>query len=130
MGEAEFLTEVVERADCGLLLDINNVYVNATNHGYDPYEFLSQVPANRIRQYHMAGHDDSRSFLVDTHGSHIHPEVFKMYKYALTEVAQVWTLLEWDNAIPSLEVLLKENQLVRKAAAEALGDSSIMEVAS
>ena len=128
MSEAEFLGEILERADCGLLLDVNNVYVNGTNHGYDPYEFMDQMPAARVRQYHMAGHDDSGSFLVDTHGSHIIPEVYDLFRYTLQNVGPAWTLLEWDNTIPDIHVLLRENGHIRRAAAEALGDKSIAEV--
>lgn len=124
MDEAQFITEVVTRADCGLLLDVNNVYVNATNHGYDAREFIRSIPADRVVQYHMAGHDDSGDFLVDTHGTHIVPEVFELFKYTLQHVGDAWTLLEWDNNIPTLETLLKENRLVREAAAQVRKEPS------
>ncbi|MBW2731355.1 MAG: DUF692 domain-containing protein [Deltaproteobacteria bacterium] len=121
MSEAEFVREVVTRADCGLLLDINNVYVNATNHGYDAHAFIESMPTGRVLQYHMAGHDASGEMIIDTHGSHIAPEVFALYQHAILQLGTAWTLVEWDNNIPSLEVLLEENDRVRHAAAQALG---------
>ncbi len=125
MTEAEFLREIVLRSDCGLLLDVNNVYVNAQNHGYDPREYIDFMPADRVMQYHMAGHDDSGAFLVDTHGTHILPGVYDLFEYTLEQVGPVWTLLEWDNNIPSLDVLLKENRFVRGAAAQVFGEDAI-----
>jgi uncharacterized protein len=125
MSEAEFLREIVLRSDCGLLLDVNNVYVNAQNHGYDPRQYIDAMPADRIMQYHMAGHDDSGSFLVDTHGTHILPEVYALFEYTLEKVGPVWTLLEWDNNIPSLDILLRENRYVRGAAANVFGAEQI-----
>lgn len=125
MTEAEFLKEIVLRSDCGLLLDVNNVYVNALNHDYDPREYIDAMPADRVMQYHMAGHDDSGPFLVDTHGTHILPAVYDLFEYTLKRIGPVWTLLEWDNNIPSLDVLLRENRFVRGAAARALGADGI-----
>ncbi|NOZ02324.1 MAG: DUF692 domain-containing protein [Deltaproteobacteria bacterium] len=116
MSEAEFICEVVKRADCGLLLDVNNIYVNAVNHGYDPHAFIDSMPAERVLQYHIAGHDDSGGFLVDTHGSHIIQPVYDLYEYALGRLGPAWTLLEWDNDIPPLDVLLAENLNVRHVA--------------
>lgn len=122
MSEAEFLREVATRADCGILLDVNNVYVNAENHGYDAQAFVEAMPGSRVLQYHIAGHDDaSRSFLVDTHGSAIVDEVFELFAYTLKTLGPAWTLLEWDNDIPPVDVLLHENAQVRAVAAEALG---------
>ena len=108
MSEAEFVREVVTRADCGLLLDINNVYVNAQNHGYDPRAYIDAMPAERVLQFHMAGHDDAGPFLIDTHGAAIIPEVYDLYQHALARIGPTWTLLEWDNQIPTLSVLLEE----------------------
>lgn len=120
MSEAEFVAEVIDRADCGLLLDVNNVYVNAENHGFDPYDFIDHMPADRVLQYHIAGHDDSGEFLVDSHGSHIIQPVYELYEYALNRVGPAWTLVEWDNEIPPLETLLQENHNVRRVADRAL----------
>ncbi|RJO64909.1 MAG: DUF692 domain-containing protein [Myxococcales bacterium] len=115
MTEAEFISEVVRRSGCGLLLDVNNVFVNGTNQGYDPYRFIDSIPTDRVVQYHIAGHDDSGDFLIDTHGRRIKPEVYDLYVYALSKTGPKWTLLEWDNDIPPLKTLLAENGHVRKA---------------
>jgi uncharacterized protein (UPF0276 family) len=120
MSEAEFVCEVVRRADCGLLLDVNNVHVNAVNHGYDARAFIDAMPASRVLQYHISGHDSSGDFIIDTHGSRIIDQVYDLYRYALRRIGVAWTLLEWDNNIPSLELLLRENDNVRRAAAEVL----------
>lgn len=124
MTEAEFLNEVVARADCGLLLDVNNVFVNARNHGYDPAAFLDAMPAGRVVQMHIAGHLDAGGLLIDTHGAAIRPEVLALYEHAVRAVGPTWTLLEWDNDIPPLPALLAENAAVRAAADRALGDRS------
>ncbi len=123
MSEAEFMVEVLERADCGLLLDVNNLFVNASNHNYDAYAFIDMMPASRVMQYHMAGHDDSGPFLLDTHGDHINDSVFKLYEYTLRALGPAWTLLEWDNEIPTWETLQAENRAIRGVAERALGGS-------
>lgn len=123
MTEAEFVVEVVRRADCGLLLDVNNVYVNATNHGYDAREFIAAMPAERVIEYHIAGHDGGGPFLVDTHGAHIIDPVFDLYDYTLRTLGPAWTLLEWDNSVPSWDTLVAENQAVRRVAERALAGS-------
>jgi len=128
MSEAEFISEVINKSGCGLLLDVNNVYVNAVNHGYDPYQFIDSIPIDRVLQIHIAGHDDNGSFLIDTHGSYISPEVFDLYKYTLQKTGPIWTLLEWDNNIPTLEQLLQENNYVRQVAEEAFSQNSKLAV--
>lgn len=122
MTEAEFTREVVTRADCGLLLDVNNVFVNGTNHGYDPRAFIDAMPADRVLQYHIGGHDASGPFIVDTHSRPVRGEVLDLYAYTLRKIGPAWTLLEWDNDIPGLDVLLAENDKVRSAALRALPD--------
>ena len=120
LSEARFLCELVERTGCGLLLDVNNVYVNAVNHGYDPYEFIDTLPARAVVQIHMAGHDDSGTFLVDTHGARAIEPVLDLYEHALRRTGPVWTVFEWDNRIPPLETLLAENDRVRERGRRAL----------
>jgi uncharacterized protein (UPF0276 family) len=120
MTEAEFITEVVRRSGCGLLLDVNNVYVNSRNHAYDPRGFIDSLPLDAVGYLHIAGHDASGEFIVDTHGDHIAPEVLKLYEYTIARLGRSWTLLEWDNNIPPLEILLRENDSVRAAAVRAL----------
>jgi uncharacterized protein (UPF0276 family) len=123
MSEAEFLSTVATEADCGILLDINNVYVNSTNHGYDALEFLDALPLERITQVHIAGHDATGEFIVDTHGAHIDAPVFELYGELVRRLVgldqPVWTLLEWDHGVPDLETLLAESTKVRATAVEA-----------
>jgi hypothetical protein len=109
----------LDEAECGLLLDVNNVFVNSRNHDFDPYAYIDAIPAERVLQMHIAGHDASGPFLIDTHGACVSEEVFELYVYALRHCGPVWTLLEWDNDIPSLEILLAENAKVRQWAGGA-----------
>ncbi|MGM0577392.1 MAG: DUF692 domain-containing protein [Myxococcota bacterium] len=122
MTEAEFVREVVERADCGLLLDVNNVWVNAQNHGYDPRAFIDAMPAERVVQIHMAGHLDRGDVLIDTHGAAPIDEVLDLYAYTLERTGPVSTLLEWDHDVPSLDVLLAENERIRRTARRTHGE--------
>jgi len=116
MTEAEFTREVVIRADCGLLLDVNNVFVNSANHGYDARAFLDAMPADRVLQVHIGGHDASGPFILDTHSRPVRQEVLDLYAYTLRKIGPAWTLLEWDNEIPGLDVLLAELDKVRRTA--------------
>jgi len=116
MSEASFLGTIAEEADCGILLDINNVYVNAANHGDDPAAFLDELPLERVAQVHIAGHDASGSFVVDTHGAAVAAEVHALYEELVAAAPHpFWTLLEWDHDLPSLEELLEELARVREA---------------
>lgn len=119
LSEAAFLTELLERADCGLLLDVNNVYVNSRNHGYDPKAFIEALPLHRVVQIHMAGHHDLGDVIIDTHGAPCVDRVLELYTWTLQRTGPVSTLLEWDNEIPSLSRLLEENDRVRTAASRA-----------
>ena len=120
MTEAEFVHAIVTRADCGLLLDVNNVFVNATNHGYDPRAYVDAMPRGRVLQYHMAGHFQDEDVLIDTHGAAVRQEVLDLYEYTLGVLGPAWTLLEWDNNIPPLDDLLAENDRVRASAERGL----------
>ena len=113
MSEAELLTRVVEEADCGLLLDINNVYVNARNHGYDPLAFLDAIPLERVRQVHLAGHDVRPEAIIDTHGAAVPEPVWALYQELLQRIGPVSTLVEWDQNIPSQEALLDQADRAR-----------------
>ncbi len=117
MTEGEFTRAVLEEADCGLLLDVNNVYVNWRNHGTDPHEFMRAIPRERIGQMHMAGHEDRGHVVVDTHGAPVRDEVWALFRDALAISGPTSVLLEWDCNIPSLERLLEE-----AAAARAIYD--------
>lgn len=120
MDEATFVREVVTRADCGLLLDVNNVFVNATNHGYDPVAFIDAMPAARVRQLHVAGHEARPGLLVDTHGAPLAPAVHALLAHTYRHVGAVHTLLEWDHDVPALGEVLGELDRVRATADAAL----------
>lgn len=124
MSEAQFIAELLEIADCGLLLDVNNVYVNSVNHGYDPKAFIDAMPHHRVTQIHMAGHTWVGETIIDTHGAHCIDPVLDLYRYTLERTGPVSTLLEWDNDVPCLDVLLAENDTVRAAAQSVLGEVS------
>lgn len=114
LDEAAFLSAVLEEADCGLLLDVNNVYVNAQNHGYDPLAFLDALPLHRVVQVHLAGHLRTAEVLIDTHGDRVCDEVWSLYEQTLRRTGPVSTLIEWDSDIPSLDAVLDEADRARK----------------
>jgi uncharacterized protein (UPF0276 family) len=108
LSEAEFLTAVVDEADCFVLLDVNNLYVNARNHGLDPVSYLETIPPGRVRQIHLAGHEDHGDLVIDTHDHPVRDEVWELYRRAIERFGPVPTLIEWDARIPELDVLLAE----------------------
>lgn len=108
MTEGDFLSDVVQRADCGILLDVNNLYVNARNHGLDARRFLDRIPAERVGQMHLAGHEDHGDFVIDTHDHPVADPVWELYRAALERCGTVPTLVEWDARIPELDVVLAE----------------------
>jgi uncharacterized protein (UPF0276 family) len=118
MTEHEFLAELAELADCGLLLDVNNVFVSAFNHGFDPTTYIDAIPADRVVQIHLAGHTDKGRYLLDTHSDHVRSEVWELYRRALRLCGPTSTLIEWDEAIPAWEVLAAE-----AAKARGIGDA-------
>jgi uncharacterized protein (UPF0276 family) len=101
MTEWEFLNEVVERADCGILLDVNNIYVSSRNHNFDPKEYVDSVPAERVAQIHIAGHSKFEKYILDTHDHPVISPVWKLYERAIERSGRTATLLEWDDHIPS-----------------------------
>ncbi len=103
MTEWEFLTEVVEQADAGILLDVNNIYVSAVNHGFDPMTYLENVPHARVAQFHIAGHARYERFIIDTHDHPVIDPVWKLYARAIALCGPTPTLLEWDARIPPFE---------------------------
>lgn len=113
LSEAEFLSTVLEEADCGLLLDVNNVHVNARNHGYDPYAFIDALPLERVVQVHLAGHTRRDGVLIDTHGAPVDEEVWRLYRHLCSKVTGFSTLVEWDQDVPSLDVVLDEADRAR-----------------
>ena len=100
MTEWEFLTEVVELADCGILLDVNNIYVSSVNHGFDPLDYVNHVPHERVAQMHIAGHSRYERFIIDTHDHPVIDPVWKLYARAIELCGPTATLLEWDDKIP------------------------------
>jgi uncharacterized protein (UPF0276 family) len=111
MTEADFLAAVVEAADCHLLLDVNNLWVNARNHGFDASEALRRIPKDRVRQFHLAGHVDHGDVVIDTHDRPVCDEVWALYRAAIRRFGPQPTILEWDANIPAFEVLLEERRL-------------------
>ena len=120
MAEWEFLGALVRRSGCELLLDVNNVYVNATNHGFDAREFIDSLPCAAVRQIHLAGHTDNGDHLVDTHDAPVCEAVWDLYDHAVARFGPVATMIERDDAIPPLEELLAELDTARQRAARAL----------
>jgi uncharacterized protein (UPF0276 family) len=113
MPEWEFLSRVAEEADCGLLLDVNNVYVSSVNHDFDPVEYIENVPHERIVQFHLAGHTDCGTHCIDTHDGPVIDPVWELYAMARTLTGGVSTLLEWDANIPEFAVVHAEVQKAR-----------------
>jgi uncharacterized protein (UPF0276 family) len=125
MSEIEFLNAVLERADCQLMLDVNNVYVNAINHGYDARAFLSGVPAQRVVYMHVAGHYvEAEDLRVDTHGSDVCDPVWTLLADAYRHCGVKPTVLERDFNIPPLDLLMREVDTIRRVQAEALAAQS------
>ncbi|HEU5073493.1 MAG TPA: DUF692 domain-containing protein, partial [Polyangiaceae bacterium] len=115
MTEWQFVSEVVERADIGLMFDVNNVFVSAYNHGFDALEFVRNVPHERIVQIHLAGHTNLGTHIIDTHRGHVHDGVWALYRETLRKVgAPVSTLIEWDDDIPEFGVLLAEAERAKR----------------
>ena len=108
MTEWEFLDAVCTRTGCGLLLDVNNIYVSASNHGFDAQAYLSGIPATRVRQIHLAGHSQGRDLLIDTHDKPVPDPVWALYASALERLGPVATMIERDGDIPPLSALLAE----------------------
>lgn len=119
MTEWEFLRELVERADCLLLLDINNVYVSSVNHHFDAHTFLQAIPVQRVQQFHLAGHRDCGTLLVDTHDEPVCEAVWQLYDFAVARFGSLSTMIERDGNIPELDVLLAELAQARKIATRA-----------
>lgn len=116
VAEWDFLAELAQRADCLLLLDVNNVHVSSVNHGFDPRRFIDRLPGDRVRQIHLAGHEDHGDYLIDTHDHPICNAVWDLYAYAVERLGQVPTMIERDDNIPALPELLAELNQARAIA--------------
>ncbi|WCP15611.1 hypothetical protein sphantq_04087 [Sphingobium sp. AntQ-1] len=116
MTEWQFLNAMCARTGCALLLDVNNIYVSAINHGFDPMTYLDGVPADRVRQIHLAGHSQGRDCLIDTHDQPVPPPVWALYAEACRRIGPVATMIERDDDIPPLADLLAELDMARAIA--------------
>jgi uncharacterized protein (UPF0276 family) len=121
MPEWQFLAEVARRADCGILLDVNNVFVSARNHGFDPLDYLDGIPADRVGQLHLAGHSDRGAYLLDTHDAEVPDPVWDLARETLRRTGPVSTLVERDDRIPPLDRLAAESLRAAALEAEVLG---------
>jgi uncharacterized protein (UPF0276 family) len=134
LSEWEFLSRLADEADCGLLLDVNNVYVSSVNHDFDPREYLENLPHERIVQCHLAGHTNCRTHLIDTHDDHVIDPVWELYRLAHRLTGGVSTLLEWDARIPEFPVVhaevLKARQYMDDLATPTLASVSAAPAAS
>ncbi len=116
MSEWEFVNAVVDYADCYILLDINNIFVSAKNHGFDPYDFLKSIDPKRVKQIHLAGHSDYGDYIIDTHDAPIVEGVWELYQAALVQFGAISTMIERDDNIPPLNELVSELDIARKIA--------------
>jgi uncharacterized protein (UPF0276 family) len=120
MPEWEFVGEMLRRADCELLLDVNNVYVSSVNHGFDPKRYIDAIPAERVRQIHLAGHETHDGYLIDTHDHPVCEAVWQLYAYAVQRVGSVPTMIERDDNIPALDELIDELDRARLVQSHVL----------
>ncbi len=132
LSEGEFVASVVAESRCALLLDLNNIYVAAFNHDFDPLDYLAAMPARAIREIHLAGHTrvpfGRREMLMDTHSTHVCDEVWSLYAAAIERFGNLPTLIEWDSELPSLQVLAAEAQRadeVRSLALRSVGENCV-----
>jgi uncharacterized protein (UPF0276 family) len=121
MTEWEFLSQLARRTGCFLLFDVNNVYVGARNHGYDPMKFLNGIPRDAVVQFHLAGHEDHGDYVVDTHDHDVCDEVFDLYRAALERFGPVSTMIERDDYIPPLADVVAELERARAIATDVFG---------
>ncbi len=125
LKEWDFLAALAAEADCGLLVDVNNIFVSACNHGFDPHDYLAALPPQRVHEMHLAGHTvtsrGGRRILIDTHSTPVCAEVWQLYADALDRFGPVPTLIEWDTDIPALEVLMAEADRADQAMESCCG---------
>jgi uncharacterized protein len=125
LSEWEFLAEVARGADCLLLLDVNNIYVSSVNHGFDPHAYLAGVPAERVQQIHLAGHESHGDYLIDTHDHPVPEPVWQLYAAALQRLGPIATMIERDDRIPPLAELVAELDQARVLAARTLAAAPV-----
>jgi uncharacterized protein (UPF0276 family) len=120
LTEWQFLREIAERADCLILLDVNNIYVSSVNHEFDPLDYLNAIPQDRVQQIHLAGHENHGDYLIDTHDHPVPGPVWELYSAAVRRFGSVSTMIERDANIPPLEELCSELDAARQLAARTL----------
>jgi len=120
LTEWQFLREIAERADCLILLDVNNIYVSSVNHEFDPLDYLNAIPKDRVQQIHLAGHENHGDYLIDTHDHPVPDPVWELYSAAVRRFGGVSTMIERDANIPPLEELCGELDAARQLAARTL----------
>ncbi len=127
--EPEFISSLIKKTDCKLLLDVNNVFVSASNMNFDPYAYLGKIPFTDIKEIHLAGHSimpliEGKTIRVDNHGSKVCEEVWKLFEYTIkTAQSKIPTLIEWDTEIPSLEILVEQASTANKVMEKALREN-------
>lgn len=114
MPEWEFFAEVAKRSGCGLLLDINNIYVSSQNHGFDPFDYLKAIPPEKVGQIHLAGHYRGEDLIIDTHDNFVCPEVWELMESWTSIHGNFSAMIEWDSKLPEWKVLEKEAKKIRK----------------
>lgn len=124
LTEWDFLSQVAEQANCLILLDINNIYVSAFNHGFDPHTYLNAIPVERVQQFHLAGHTQNQDYIIDTHDANIIDPVWDLYAAAVQRFGLTSTLIERDDKIPFFSDLLKELEHAQKIAHYSLKESN------
>lgn len=120
LTEWEFISAVAEEADCGILLNVNNIFVNAFNHGFDAERYIDSVPVERVVQFHLAGHQDHGKYLLDTHDHPLRPEVWELYERAVRRFDTVSALVEWDDRIPAFRELQATAEQARHRCESAM----------
>jgi uncharacterized protein (UPF0276 family) len=114
MPEWEFITEIAKRSGCGILLDINNIYVNAFNHDFPAKKYIESIPVEYVEQFHLAGHTNQTTHLVDTHSDKMTEPAWALFELAVQRFGNVPTLVEWDAEIPEFDVLLEESNRAKE----------------
>ncbi len=122
MSEAEFLSHLVQQSGCEILLDVNNAYVSGFNLGHDPYQYIDCLPVESVRQFHLAGHTNNQTHIIDTHDHPVCDEVWKLYRHACSRFSPVPTLLERDDRIPQFSELVEELALAKNIQQEVISD--------
>lgn len=125
MSEWEFISRMVEDSGCGLLLDINNIYVSCYNHRWDPKTYIDAMPLSEVAQIHLAGHSNMGTHIIDTHDDHVIDEVWTLYSYTIQQAGFINTMIEWDDKIPDFPVMVEELNKARHWAGQVVGPTPI-----